>query len=320
MLLIFIYIIIFILLSGFFAMIDAAVLSVTPAEIESMVNKKLPAAQMLKKLNQQINKAVVIIVLYTNIINILGPILVGKIAVEIYGDPVIGIITTILTFGTIIFSEIIPKSIGVRYSPAISRLVSPFILVSTYVLFPLVWILENFSKIFQRGKRKIGTESQIKSLVTLGRQAGYIESDESELIHRTFTLNDKKACDVMVKCEKIISVNINMNIQEASQIALKSDFSRFPVLDPEKNIICGFIISHDLLEAHTTNRDSDSIQTILRKPLLINAEQKLDDILRIFKKSHIHLGLVHNKNRFCGLITLEDVIEELVGPIVDEKE
>ena len=97
-------ILVFIILSGFFAMVDAAVLSVTPAEIETMLRKKLRAAPLLKRLHKQINRAVVIIVLYTNIINVLGPILVGNMAVRLYGNPVIGLITAILTFGTIIFS------------------------------------------------------------------------------------------------------------------------------------------------------------------------------------------------------------------------
>ena len=128
MIIIALYIIIFLALSGLLAMVDAAVLSVSHAEVEELVHHRRPGSKALKTVKANITQAVVVIVMVTNTINVLGPILVGQKAVEIYDNKAIGIITAILTFGTIIFSEIIPKSLGTHYAPVISLISAPAVL------------------------------------------------------------------------------------------------------------------------------------------------------------------------------------------------
>mgnify|MGYP002624551356 FL=1 len=168
------YIVIFIALSGLMAMIDAAVLSVSRAEVEEMVQKQLWGAAALQGIAQRITRAVVVIVLVTNSINVLGPILAGNKAIELYGSTVIGVITAILTLGTIVFSEIIPKSLGTHYAPLIARMAAPTIRALTIALYPLVVALEWTSNLLKSGERPVGTEPQIRSLVNLGSRAGHI--------------------------------------------------------------------------------------------------------------------------------------------------
>ena len=182
------YVIVFIAMSGLLAMVDAAVLSVSQAEVEELVLSQAWGAVSLRSISHHITRAVVIIVMITNTVNVLGPILAGSKAIELFGGKVIGIITAILTLGTIVFSEIIPKSLGTHYAPLIARLAAPFILVLIYAHYPIVRFLEWFSSLFKSGERPIGTEAQIRSLATIGRQAGYIGSDEGRLIHRAFIL------------------------------------------------------------------------------------------------------------------------------------
>ena len=122
----------------------------------------------------------------TNTINVLGPILVSRQAFDLYGAESIVAITAVLAFGTIIFSEIVPKALGAHYAPLIARFSSPPILVGRYLLYPLVVGFAWLSKQFTKGTRRIGTEDQIRSLVRIGHLAGYIESDEGQLIHRVF--------------------------------------------------------------------------------------------------------------------------------------
>ncbi|HTN73881.1 MAG TPA: DUF21 domain-containing protein, partial [Pirellulaceae bacterium] len=199
-------IIIFIILSGLMALIDAAVLSVTHAEVEELVQHKAWGSSALHAVKQRVTRAVVVIVILTNTINILGPIIVGNQAAALYGNTGIGVVTAVLALLTILLSEIIPKSLGAHYAPTISRLASPIILILIYLLYPLVQVLDSISSLFKQGNRRIGTEAQIRSLVTIGRRAGYIESDEGQLIHRAFVLNDKKASDVMTPLKDIESV------------------------------------------------------------------------------------------------------------------
>lgn len=118
----------------------------------------------------------------TNTVNVVGPILVSQQAVSTYGTGVLGIITVVLTLGTIVFSEIIPKSVGTHYASGISCLAAPPIRFLQIVLYPLVKSLEWISKQFKKGTRHIGTEDQIRSLTRIGRRAGSIERDEGPLL------------------------------------------------------------------------------------------------------------------------------------------
>ena len=312
------YISVFITLSGLMAMIDAAVLSVSRGEVEEMVAAKKPGAVALQAIAHRITRAVVIIVLITNTINILGPILAGNKAIEIYGNTVIGVITAILTFGTIVFSEIIPKSLGAHYAPVIARVAAPAILVLIYGLYPVVVALEWISNLLKSGQRRIGTEAQIRSLVTIGRRAGYIESDEGQLIHRAFILNDKTAADIMTPRKDIASVDASTTIKQAAQHVLQCPYSRYPVFGKGIHDVEGMVISRDLLDALVHEKDDEPVSTIMRPTLTVSADTRSDELLVRFRDRHIHLAVVQEANETVGLVTLEDVLEELVGEIEDE--
>ena len=313
------YIVVFIALSGLMAMVDAAVLSVSRGEVEELVLRKKWGALALQAIARRITRAVVIIVLITNTINILGPILAGKKAIDLYGDTVIGVVTVILTFGTILFSEIIPKSLGTHYAPLISRVSAPFILMLIYVLSPLVNVLEWFSNLLKSGQRRIGTEAQIRSLVTIGRRAGYIEHDEGQLIHRAFILNDKTAADVMTPLKDIVGVDAAATVKQSAQWVFRNKYSRYPVFSKSLQDVQGMVISRDIMAALNEGKDHEPVFTIVRPALTVSASMRTDKLLILFRDRHIHLAIVQELGKTVGMVTLEDVLEELVGEIEDEK-
>lgn len=299
-------------------MVDAAVLSVTAAEVEDMVHRKLPFAKALRKVDANITRSVIVIVIFTNTINILGPILVGQKAIELYGSTVIGVITAILTFATIIFSEIIPKSIGAHRAPKIARVSAPLILACIGILFPIVWILEKVADAFKTGDRKVGTEAQIRALTQLGRRAGHIESDEGQLIHRAFILNDKTAGDIMTPLKDVLGISHEATIQDAADKVMKNHYSRYPVFGAAINDIEGLIMSYDILEAMIEDKDDNPVTDIMREILIVDIAKPCDDLIVLFRDKHIHLAVVQEEDHTVGLVTLEDVLEELVGEIEDE--
>jgi Mg2+/Co2+ transporter CorB len=166
-----VYIVTFITLSGLMAAVEAAILSVSRAEVEELRLQKAWGAVALKAIKQRLTHAVVVLVIITNTINVLGPILSGRKAIQIYGDAAIVPVTAVLTLGTIVLSEIIPKSLGAHYAPQLSRVMAPVIRLLTLFLYPVVIGLEALSNFFKTGKRHIGTEAQIRSLVSIGPTA-----------------------------------------------------------------------------------------------------------------------------------------------------
>lgn len=299
-------------------MIDAAVLSVSRAEVEEMVTHKKSGALVLRALQHQITRAVVVIVILTNIVNVLGPILVGQKAVELFGSDIIGIVTAALTALTILFSEIIPKSVGTHYAPLISRIAAPAILMVMYALYPLVLLLDRLTSFFRRGHRLIGTEQQIRSLVTIGRRAGHIENDEGQLIHRAFILNDKTAADVMTPLKDVVGVTESDTIRTAADIVFHETYSRYPVFGQSIHHPSGLVISQDILEALSEGKDQEPVASVMREALLVQASMKCDRLLLHFRDRQIHLGIVQDGRKTVGIVTLEDVLEELVGEIEDE--
>ncbi len=314
------YVLVFIVLSGLMAAVEAAVLNVSHGEVEELREQGAWGAEALKTITARITQPVVVMVVFTNTINILGPIMAGQKAIQLFGGIAIGVITAVLTLGTIVFSEILPKSLGSHYAPLISRLAAPAIRAGIVMFYPLVVVLERFSDAPKRGQRRIGTEVQIRSLTRIGRREGYIESDEGQLVQRAFLLNDKTAADIMTPLENIVAVAQETTIREAASHVFRHAYSRYPVFGASGDDVKGLVMSRDILEALTEGKDQDPVATICRPGFTVPASMRSDLLLARFRDLHIHLALVQDQGRTVGLVTLEDVLEELVGDIEDEKD
>lgn len=308
----------FIAASGVFAMIDAAVLNVTPAEVEVLLTRKKWGARELKTLLRHSTRAIIVIVICTNVTNILGPILAGQKAVALFGSNAIGYMTAFLTFATIICSEIIPKSFGAHNAPRISRRAAPFLLFAVRILFPIVWILERVVKLFKSGKRKIGTEEQIRALANIGSGAGHIDADELDFIHRAFVLNDRKTREIMISLPRMVSIPADARIEQAARTVFHHHFSRYPVLKPPTNDVSGYILSRDILSAMAEGKGFAPVTPLVREILTVNANLPCDALLSTLRGNAAQLALVHEEGTIVGLVTLEDVLELLVGEIKDE--
>lgn len=314
------YVVVFIGLSGMMAAIETAVLSISPAEVEELRLHKAWGSEALKSITRRLTRPVVVLVIFTNTINVLGPILAGQKAIALYGDVAIGVITMVLTSGTIVFSEIIPKSLGSHYAPLISRTAAPVIRALILVLYPLVIALEWFSNLLKSGERRIGTEAQIRALTKIGRGEGYIERDEGQMIRRAFLLNDRSAADIMTPLTDVVAVEEATTIGEAASRVFRHAYSRYPVFGESPDDVRGLVLSRDILKALTDEKDQDRVSTICREILKVPADMRSDELLVLFRNEHVHLAVVQDRHSTVGLVTLEDVLEELVGEIEDEKD
>lgn len=314
------YILTFIVLSGVMAAVDYAVPSVTHPEIEEMVQQGRWGAEALRDVKRRITRTVVVIVITTNTINVLGPIVVSQKAFALYGPGSLAAVTAVLTFGTIVFSEIIPKALGNHYAPLIGRLSAVPLRFVGYALFPLVVALDSLLKRLTRGKRRLGTEQQIRSLVAMGSQAGYIERQEDQIIRRAFILNDRTAEEIMTPVEKVVAISADNSVLEAAQKVRDHEFSRCPVFQSSIHNVAGLVHSRDILEALVDGHRDGPITGIMRPPLFVAPDRTGNELLMLFRDRHVHLAVVREEDKTCGVVTLEDVLEELVGEIDDEKD
>ena len=310
----------FLVCSGVLAAVDAALMSVTRPEIHELVRHKKTGAIALQSVKDRFRRAVVVIVLITNIVNVMGPILVTQQTVNTPGAPSLSVIAAVLMLGTITVSEIIPKAMGAHYAPLISRIAAPVIHMLQFVLFPVVIALEWLSGHFTAGTRRIGTEDQICSLTTIGQQAGYIEEDERRLIQRAFVLNDRTAADIMTPLKNVIGLAQEQSIADAAQVLRQAIYSRYPVFGKDHDEILGIVMIRDLLEAAAEQQGDDPIRSVARPAFFVSSTMRCDDLLIAFRNRHMHLAIVRDNRHTVGVVSLEDVLEELVGEIEDERD
>jgi CBS domain containing-hemolysin-like protein len=307
-------------LSGLLSMSETAIFSVPLSRIELMREKKLPSSKALVAIKDKMSRPIITIVVLNNFINIVGSMFIGVTASNIFGDQFLGLISAIVTMLIIFFAEIIPKTLGEKYAERIALRASPLILLISKLFTPIAWIVEFATSRFAT-TRKITSEEELRILSRLGHMEGSIEQDEREMIERVFTMNDITAEQIMTPRTVLERFKSNKTLEEIKEILLSKPFSRYPVYSENIDHIIGFVKTTTLLQAliegHESKHVSEFIQTILEIP----ENMKADQLLVLFQKSKNHMAVV--KDEFggtTGVVTLEDVLEQIVGEIMDESD
>jgi CBS domain containing-hemolysin-like protein len=243
---------------------------------------------------------------------------VGVVATQILGDARLGIISAVLTILIIIFGEILPKTIGENHGEKVGLFFAPALAVGIKVLKPLVVILLHLTRRFTT-IRKIVSEEEFHMLSELGHLEGSIEEDERDLIQRVFTLNDITAYDIMTPRTMMHGFQKDIIVGEVRDEIYRLVNSRLPIYDEDYDDIVGVCYRRDLLIGLARDEDIRTIESFSRKILYVSEDMRVDDLLQLFLRKREHIAIV--KDEFegtSGLVTLEDVLEQLVGEIVDE--
>jgi CBS domain containing-hemolysin-like protein len=265
-------------------------------------------------------RPIMTIVIINNVSNIIGSIVVGALAAGVFGSQWLGAFSATLTFLVIVFAEIIPKTIGERFAKLIAINMAIPVLYAARLMFPLIWFIEILTRPFS-GKDSIQmtSEEEIRALTRLGQQTGAIEADESELIHRVFHLNDVTARDIMTPLSRIDALDGRRTLDEIRHELMTLTHTRLPVHAGSLNKVTGVVHLRDMLQALSNDRDSLPVQELAKPPSFIPEMAAGDDLLRHFQQQKKHLAIVVDAfGTVLGILTLEDVLEELVGDIVDE--
>ncbi len=237
---------------------------------------------------------------------------------------IIGIL--IATYLAVTFGELIPKSIAIKYPKNVSLWLAIPLIMFNKIFKPLIWAFNTsangFLKIIgiEPVKRDVMThsEAELRFLISEGRKTGVIDSTEHQLIEKIFDFNDKTAKDIMIPRNKMIAIDIEENREKIIQTIIEEGYSRIPVYKETIDNIIGILYSKDLISA-AEHKELILLQDILRPANFIPETKHIGEILKEFQKKRVHIGVVVNEHGGVeGLITLEDIIEEIVGEIEDE--
>ena len=330
-----------VMINALFVALEYAIIKVRKSEIETDSNEKDSLRKRyLRNVKDNIDKYISAAQVGITLVNVLlgwiGEDSFGRIFGSLFnligfGNAIPGSVSSILgilliTFVTVAFGELAPKMIAIQYPLQISMWLS-FPLKIVYTIFKPMIIILNFSAngfIRLIGLKPITkedihhSEREIRYLISEGRKTGVIDSTEHQLIEKIFDFNDKLARDIMVSRNNIVAINIDDNRETIIQKVIDEGYSRVPVYKDSIDNIIGIIYSKDLISA-AEFRELIVLTDILRPVYFVPETKQIGEILKDFQKKRIHLGIVVNEHgNVEGLITLEDIIEEIVGEIEDE--
>lgn len=300
--------------------IETALLSVSTLKVQQIAQSKNPSALALLAIREKMSRPIATLVILNNIFNIVGSIVIGSIASTVLGDTWLGIFSGVLTFIIIIFGEILPKTIGQRYAQQLSLLVALPVTWLTFLLTPLVFLVEKVTAPFTQGKKPPTTnEAEIMLLANIGHQEGIIEDDEAEMIQRVFRLNDIMATDLMTPRTMLTYLPGNATLAECKQDIIASQHTRIIVTDDSIDQIIGFVLKQQLLATMVEGNTQQKIANLTRKVRFVPETIRADKLLKNFLEAREHLVVVVDEyGNVSGVVTLEDVLEVLTGEIVDE--
>lgn len=231
----------------------------------------------------------------------------------------------LITVLHIVFGELAPKSLAIRYPARTTMALAPPLKIFYIVFRPFIWALNGFANFILKsigiqpaGHSEIHSEEELKLIVAESAEGGAIEASERELIQNVFDFDDRMVRQALKPRNQISALSINMPLPEAARKALDEGYSRYPVYEESMDKIIGFILTKDLLDI-LLHKPDKTMRDILRTMLFIPSNKKLAQVLQTFQKEHTQIAIVVNEfGGTVGILTLEDILEELVGEIQDE--
>jgi CBS domain containing-hemolysin-like protein len=312
-----------VLLSGFFSGSEIALFSVPLTRARALADEGVKGARALYRLKSNPERLLVTLLIGNNIVNIGAASVATYAATEAFGSAGVGIATGGMTLLVLFFGEIIPKTYAAAHALKLSLYAAPLFLWLTRLALPIVLPFEAISRLIIPSSRTIPsvTESEIRALTQLGHQAGAIEEHERELIERAFALDTTRAWEVMTPRTEIFAWPADRKLQEIADELDSVPYSRIPLHGDSMDEIVGVLYLRDAYEALNAGRGGLPLRMLGREPLFVPHSVSLVQLLGNFRSRRIHMGIVVDEHGGTdGIVTLEDILEELVGEIVDERD
>ncbi|MCX8030373.1 MAG: hemolysin family protein [Thermodesulfovibrionales bacterium] len=335
----------FILINGFFAASEIAVVTVRKSRIKKLLEEKIRNAEFLNNLREHPDQFLATIQIGVTAAGALASAVGGSFAVTTIGPIIkevpisaisssadfisIGLIVFIITYLSLVFGELIPKSLALANPERVSLFVSPLIVKFSKLTNIFVYLLTTSTNFILKplGKKAFSkkdyiSEEEVKLLLEEGRREGVFESEEKELIHGVFEFTDTSVKEIMVPSPIMVTLRTNMSFEEIVNIISEEKFSRYPLIGKDLNDIRGIVYAKEflnLLNQSDKEKQKLDIRKATKPALFIPETMKISNLLREMQKKRVHMAIVIDEyGAVTGLVTLEDILEEIVGEIRDE--
>ncbi|MEZ4600159.1 MAG: CNNM domain-containing protein [Syntrophotaleaceae bacterium] len=312
-----------ILLSAFFSGSETALLSLDTLRIKYLVHKKRRGAQQLEAIRQHPDQLLSAILIGNNLVNIAASVFATALFVQLFGDHGELVTILLLTPVILILAEIAPKTFAAHNPERVSFLVLGPIRMVMLLLKPLIWVVTGISRLMTRftsseAERGLISEDEIRAMISVGEASGVVGRDKRRMLHGIFDLSQIRARDVMIPRTEVVGIEVSTPFAEALEIAQQARHSRFPVYEGSLDEVVGVIHSKDILK-FVGRPEEFSLRDEARPPYFVPESKRINTLLQSFRQKHIHLAMVVDEyGGVEGIVTLEDIVEEIVGDIQDE--
>jgi len=323
-----IFLILFILaaLSFFFSISETSIIGLSKIKLRHMLHKGIKQAQSIQRLMGKMDKVIAAILIGNNIVNIAISSIVTGIFVQIYGYRWGVVVSTfITTLVLLIFCEMTPKIFTAKHTEKVALLTAPIMEIVIKILKPLIvffiWISNFLLKIFGLStlkKSPLITAEELKIIIEIGHEEGILTQEQRKMLHRIFEFGDTQLIDIMVPKEKIIAVDINISSDDLLNIFVEEGHARLPVYKGHKDHIVGIVYAQDLLYI-LREKSLFLLQDLLHEASFVSSSTRVNDLLKRFQAEKMQMAIIVDKDKkTLGLVTLEDLIEEIVGEIEEK--
>lgn len=323
-------IVVLLILSAVFSASETAIMSLTPAKVRTLVSGHRKGAKFLAKLKHAHHRTLITILVGNNFVNISAASLTTVFVTAWFDSSAVGWATGLLTIVVLIFGEIVPKSFATTYSERIALTLSFPLYALGLILMPLIFILDVLVKalltLTGSETKQLVTDEELIAMASIGEEEGSLDSQERELIENVLEFNDIQVEDIMTPRVHIDAMPEDYDLDEATQFILHHTHTRIPVYRETLDNIVGICSVKHLMSWRNdlTEDELDEVtlrQVDLKAPLRVDSQTNVQDMFKKFKKKRTHIAIVVDKaGKTVGLVTMEDIIEEIVGDILDEED
>ena len=315
---------ILLILSGFFSGSETALLALDKLRVRFLQQKQHPGADKLAALLENPDRLLSGILVGNNLVNIAASVIATGLCVSYFGEGGELLTVLILTPILLIFSEVCPKTYAAQYPEKMSFLVLNPIRFVVWILAPVIFVVSSISRLMtsfirKKEREKLSvSEDEIKAMIEVGEESGVVAAEQRQMLHGIFDLSETRVRDIMIPRTEVVGIDISASFQDVLVAIQEKRHSRFPVFNENLDSIVGVFLAKDVLD-YITRPEQFCLKDLCRKPYYVPESKRIGVLLQQFKKKHEHLALVVDEyGGMEGIVTLEDVIEEIVGEIHDE--
>lgn len=315
----------FLLFSAFFSGTETAFTSLSEAQVQEIKNTQGKRGEYVSALTARPDILLTTVLVGNNLMNIAGSVMASEITIRLFGSAVLGITTGVLTLIVLIFGEVVPKQVAIAHNVFWTIHVSRTIWILSIVLKPVVWFMSAISRLITRLSHGSGsggvTRESILYLAKHAETIGILEAFKFRMVRNVLRFTEVTVSAIMTHRTKIFSLDKDMSLQDAFTRVTEAGYSRVPVYDGHPEHIVGIALLKNLVRRVAAGGNDEPLKAVMVEPIFVPENKRIHEMLAQFRRFGLNIAIVLDEyGGVSGLVTIEDVVEEILGEIYDEHE